>query len=109
MSPGTSGGQGVCHCVGTSGLCTVLASDQVWCGGRLPIVAYTVEDSGVTLGRAAIVMLTLELRNSDFQYFLRASQPDSEPPAASSESFSRSSSKYGLKTARDGSESQAFG
>ncbi len=26
------------------------ASDQVWCGGRLPIVAHTVEDSGVTLG-----------------------------------------------------------
>ncbi len=29
------------------------ASGQVWCGGRLPIVelvAYTVEDSGVTLG-----------------------------------------------------------
>ncbi len=26
------------------------ASDQAWGGGRLPIVAYTVEDSGVTLG-----------------------------------------------------------
>ena len=26
------------------------ASDQVWCGGRLPVVAHTVEDSGVTLG-----------------------------------------------------------
>ena len=35
------------------GLCTGLTSGQVWCGGRLPIVdlvAYTVADSGVTLG-----------------------------------------------------------
>ncbi len=37
---------------GVRGLCTVLVTNQVWfgdVGGRLPIVAHTIEDSGLAL------------------------------------------------------------
>ena len=56
------------------------ASDQVWCGGRLPIVAHTVEDSGVALGyrdAGSLQELRLLLRLACVQLAARTSSSSS--------------------------------